>query len=103
MNFMHYSKKEVMFCDLEDRTKYIEDNNAGNYKPQGFWISVEGEDDWYRWCIDNDYGLESLTHQHEVKLKDDAEILIIDSTDKLKKFNSYYITRNQLEKCSKRF
>jgi hypothetical protein len=44
-----------------------------NEKPRGFWISVDGADDWNSWCESENYGIGSI--RHRVVLASDANIL----------------------------
>lgn len=57
------------------------------HKPKGFWVSVKGEDDWPSWCYAADWGIPHLTYQHRVTLAPDANILLIDTLEKLTVFN----------------
>ena len=49
---------------------------TGFHKPVGLWVSVENfGDGWKEWCEGENWGLDSLTHAHEITLADDAQIL----------------------------
>ena len=59
-------------------------------KPYGFWVSVKGEDDWPHWCRDNEFLIPHLTVCHGIDI-DYAKVLIIDTPEKLLKFeNNFY-------------
>lgn len=48
-------------------------------KPSGFWLSVDGPDDWPNWCFCNDFNYEHLRqgYKHRVILRPDVKILYI--------------------------
>lgn len=47
-------------------------------KPRGLWVSVDGEENcWRSWCLSESFGLERLTHIHDVKLRPDAHVLVL--------------------------
>lgn len=58
-------------------------------KPCGFWITDDSEDCWRSWCVGNRFGLESLTHKHQVAL-DESRILILRSPYELDAFTEQY-------------
>ena len=45
------------------------------FKPNGFWVSVRGEDDWESWCLAEEYGFGGV--RHEVTLAADDNILYL--------------------------
>lgn len=48
------------------------------HKPNGLWVSVEGYSDdmnWRDWCLGEGFRLETLAYRHEVKLKNEVDIL----------------------------
>ena len=45
-------------------------------KPSGFWITDDSEDCWRSWCVGEQWGLDGLTHKHEIVL-DETNILIL--------------------------
>lgn len=54
-------------------------------KPSGFWVSV-GED-WNDWCIRNKYNLEGLTYKYRLKFYPTAQIILLNSSDKILEFS----------------
>lgn len=82
MKLLHYSAKPFTF----DRNHVYRESGCG--KPCGFWLSVEGEDDWQEWCGSNDFGLGQ--HVYEVELTSAANVLHIPSSGALHNFNGYY-------------
>ena len=59
-------------------------------KPSGFWVSVEGEDDWKSWCLSEDFRLECLENEFDVILSESANILHLSSVEELLKFTQDY-------------
>ena len=62
-------------------------------KPCGVWFSVEGEDDWMRWCCSEGFRLGALTFGTEIVLKDDANVLWIRTVEELDAFTREYRSR----------
>lgn len=77
MRLLHYSNEEFEF----DPTMEYRDFHYS--KPNGLWVSVEGEDDWKWWCEAEEFQLENLTVSYEVKLKENANILYLNSPEEL--------------------
>lgn len=87
MRLLHYQAKEIT---LDDRV-YAQPNQLSTYnKPRGFWVSVEGPDDWRSWCISEGFREDTLGVAHEVTLADGANILFLESEDDLEAFEEEY-------------
>lgn len=85
---MHYQAKPITF-DPSRQYKQTE-KRATFTKPHGFWVSVEGEDDWPSWCRAEEVRSESLTVAHEVRLTDSANIRRITSVDEIDQFHNEF-------------
>lgn len=73
--WLKYSDSEIA---LDQRRQY-EQPDLGKYaKPHGFWITDDSEYCWRSWCVSNDFGLDRLTHRHEVEI-DEARVLFLRS------------------------
>lgn len=59
-----------------------------NDKPDGFWVSIDGEDDWPEWCKNNNFGCGKI--RHEVTLRTGHNILILDTVEKIREFSQKY-------------
>jgi hypothetical protein len=62
-------------------------------KPRGLWFSVEGfpeDTNWSDWCTDNEFRRDTLIYKHEIKLKEDANVLWLNSADHIAEFNKRY-------------
>lgn len=57
-------------------------------KPNGLWVSVEGEQDWREWCEAESFGC--LDCATEVVLRPDAKMLRIETPEALKAFHDEY-------------
>jgi len=82
MNLLHYSPKVLTLDALESRTQNTEPSVYE--KPKGFWVSVEGEDDWASWCKAEDFGIAPLAHL--VKTSPDANLLTLNSSADIRDF-----------------
>lgn len=81
---MHYTAEPLVF----DRTRQYEQREPYTYcKPEGFWVSVPGEDDWPSWCNGEEFCLDSLAFAHRVTLNPDANILRIEDGEGLVRFH----------------
>lgn len=85
MKLLHYSAEPFVF---DPKHEYKEPSYG--FKPVGLWLSVAGEDDWKAWCEGEKFGLDRLKHASEVTLKPDANVLVIDTTDKLVAFDAKF-------------
>jgi hypothetical protein len=59
-------------------------------KPAGFWVSVDGGDDWESWCIAEDFAKERLAIRHRVTLAPNANILLLNGPFSLDAFTREY-------------
>ena len=84
MRLMHYSELALPFGPMD----YVQNELRAFGKPTGYWVSVQGEDDWPTWCRENEFFLGGLTHAYEVTLAPDANILTLTTPDDLKSFHS---------------
>ena len=82
MKLFHYSAEPFRF----DPYRTYEDDH---WKPAGLWVSVKGDDDWTAWCV-----VELLKHANEVVLNSNANVLLIDTTEKLDAFNARFRCAN---------
>ena len=87
MELKHYTAMPLEF----DPERTYEQNSPRLYgKPLGFWVSVKGEYDWKSWCESEDFLTESLVYENAVVLRDDANILRINSVKGLHQFSTKY-------------
>lgn len=61
-------------------------------KPNGLWFDVN--EDWVRWCQDNQWGLDRLVFRHKVEITDWTRILKLCTADDLFRFTSEYQSRD---------
>lgn len=65
-------------------------HELGKYnKPLGFWITDDSKDCWRSWCIGEQFGLERLTHKHEIVL-DESGILFLRTPCEILDFHDGY-------------
>ena len=87
LDLRHYSDTTVR---LDRQRDYTHGHVAGYRKPRGFWVSVQGEQDWFSWCRDEEFRLHRLTVEHVVDLSVGAKILYLESVDELDSFTLEY-------------
>lgn len=88
---VHYGREPVTSVKAAGQGRHTRAWQVG--KPDGLWVSVEGEDDWPSWCRDNDFELPSLAVATRVILKPDAKVLLLSNTDQLRNFRDLFKTR----------
>lgn len=84
MKLLHYSAKPFQF---DSNRKYPADDH---WKPSGLWLSVEGDNDWQEWCEEEGFALDNLKCVVEVRIKPDANVLLIDTVTKLGAFHARF-------------
>lgn len=84
MRLLHYTEEPLAY----DSARTYEQSKPRSFgKPVGFWVSVQGEDDWPSWCIDNEFATYTLKHVSEVTLAPDANVLMLDTVDAIVDFH----------------
>ena len=69
----------------------VQGTETGPYdKPDGLWVTVEGDDGWEAWCRGNEWGLDRLACVHDVVLDSAANILCIADTAGLDALTARY-------------
>ena len=66
----------------------------------GLWLSVEHKDafiDWRDWCETENCEPHRLKFKHIVSLKDTANILLLDSIEKMRRFTNKYKSEKEWE------
>jgi len=72
LSLSHYSRSRL----TKDKLQF--DKFGGNWcKPRGFWVSVDGKQDWKEWCVNNNFGISRLKYRHRVELSTIANVLHI--------------------------
>ncbi len=71
MDLRHYTDQPMTLH--RDRV-YIQRSPNFIRKPEGFWVSVLGEDDWPTWCHAERFHTDMLAHEYKVTLKSCARI-----------------------------
>ena len=94
MRLMHYTESPLVYDP--DRT-YVQNDVRIFGKPVGFWVSVEGEDDWPSWCTDNDFMVNSLAHPHEVALAPGHNVLLLPTVEDVRSFHTNFSVEDPLD------
>lgn len=84
MRLLHYSPKPLVLRECS----YLQAHDTGAPgKPNGLWVSVEGEDDWLDWCSGEMPEWVNGRAITEIVLHDDAKVLKIESDAQLLAFH----------------
>jgi hypothetical protein len=87
MKLVHHSPRLL----LGPLVSYLLGDPApGHLKPRGFWVSVEGDDDWKSWCKAEGFALDRLEHTYDVQLAETASILRLKSAEDIDTFTKEY-------------
>lgn len=87
MRLLHYSDNPV----LTVRSVSQADPERSRFdKPKGFWISVEGEDDWASWCRNENFRDVDAQVVTEVFLTRDANVLLLKTAEDLDEITREY-------------
>ncbi len=87
----HYSIKPVTTVADPDPAR-----PRGAYKPAGFWVSVDGDDDWPEWCASNDFLPKEPLLRHRVTLATNARVLHLSSHDEVVDLGRRYRSRDPI-------
>lgn len=87
MTWVKYDDRPIMLGKLSYRKQ---DRDVHEYsKPNGFWITVDGDDGWKDFCLSEGFNLGALSHRHEVEI-DEARMLILRSAAEVMDFARRY-------------
>jgi len=86
---IHYTKSTVSALDLS-RTYPQTPEKLAFHTPNGLWVSVTGINDWERYCIKNNYRLNSLKSEFQIFPKPAAKILILYNKTTYEEFEAKY-------------
>jgi hypothetical protein len=87
MKLLKYSDHPI---DFDSDITYLQESPHTFLKPKGFWVSVQGEDDWEWWCRKEEFGVERLRVVHEVTLRPLHDVLVIDNLSNFDHFHARY-------------
>lgn len=83
----HYARGD--FAGL-DRDYDYSRRRVRDDKPTGFWVSVQGPDDWYEWCTREEFCVSDLSNEYDVTLAPGANVLRIDNLGDLEDLTYRY-------------
>lgn len=92
---IHYSASELAF-DPGRCYAQVDDDAMVYGKPDGFWVSVPGADDWPSWCRGEEFRAHTFAHAAEVTLTADANVLLLGSPAALDDFTERFGGPSQL-------
>jgi len=88
MKLSHFSPKPLL--DLYARKQIDYERKLFAYKPEGLWLSVDGEDDWKTWARENRFRLENMRYRYRITLDDDPCVLHLTSPSGLHEFEKVF-------------
>jgi hypothetical protein len=96
LTLLHYSKEsQIKLCNnFYSKYKEYAEKTGDYFKPIGFWVSVQGEDDWLEYCKSCSFRMECCQFVHSVKLQPDSNILFLDTEQKIIDFSFKYCGEN---------
>jgi hypothetical protein len=95
LELIHYSETPLHY---DPNHVYIQTMPWLHHKPHGLWVSVKGDDDWWTWCVDNEFCENSLTHACRIHLRTCANIAYITTDAELAAFQAAYATETDYER-----
>lgn len=87
IKLIHFSIKPVEWVYTTKREQKVD------YKPNGFWVSDEGEGNergWKDWCEGESFATDRFVYENEIILSHKAKILFINSVNELDNFHNQY-------------
>lgn len=91
MRLIHYSREPLKKMETVEQRALTDDSTMLQRafpKPRGLWLSVD--DDWERWCKDEDFSLGCLRSRTEIVLVDDANVLRLKGADDIDAFSAEF-------------
>lgn len=89
MRLIHYSDTPMASVHSVEQAGERYEWHGGR-KPNGLWVSVEGEDDWRAWCEAERFRDLAKQVAHEMVLDRDARVLIVDTAAAMTAFHTEY-------------
>ena len=96
VTLLHYASEPVTLD--RSRTYPQEEKFWRCGKPNGLWVSVQGDDDWEVWCRGEEFALGSLEPVHRVVLRSDANLLWLSTPEKLDAFHAEWSFEDDWER-----
>lgn len=88
MRLIHYSNCHL--TEVRDADQCVGRSARRGDKPNGLWVSVEGEDDWLSWCLSERFAEDRITHPTEVVIGANASILHLKDESDLRHFHNEF-------------
>lgn len=91
LRLSHYSAEPI------EQIRSVPQKDIPDMKPQGFWFSVDGRDDWLQWCNSEKFQLHKVKLRYRVAL-DMSRILVLSTPQELDDFTTGFLTVAPWEK-----
>jgi hypothetical protein len=96
MTFVHYTENRLHSIQSsnmhDDNPEYVERMRQIG-KPVGLWISPVGEYDWPWWCRAEGFRVHKLKRAYEIKIREDANLIRLQSDRDIDAFTEQYSVR----------
>lgn len=74
-----------------DTTRTYSQEDFGNGKPRGLWLSDEsGDPGWREWCESEEFHCDGLAHATQFRLAESSRVLVLASPADLRAFTDAY-------------
>lgn len=92
MRLLHFSQKPTITRPIETVPQVSDGQSLiSMWKPRGLWVTPEGDEhDWSWWARAENFRLEDLRHAQEVRMRDDARVLHLESPQDMIEFAATY-------------
>lgn len=54
------------------------------FKPEGLWLSVDGEHGWKEWCEGEQWGIDGLSYETPFQIREGANVLRLSTLDEIR-------------------
>lgn len=86
MQFSHFTNEPLeVIRSTEQKPRY--DDWSEYEKPRGFWVSVDGENDWLDWCTSESFDIGSRRYRIQLDL---SRVLVLPDPSDLLTFTERY-------------
>jgi hypothetical protein len=86
MKLIHYSVEPLGVLKDTEQTEW-------QMKPHGLWFSVR--DAWKRWCEAEDFCLEALKYETEIRLAENANLIHLSTPKQVLDFHEEYVIHDR--------
>lgn len=86
VHLTHYTRQPFTL----DRSRTYSQEEFGNGKPRGLWLSDDSDHGWAEWCRSEDWNTASLAHATHFTLAPGANVLVLSTLQDILDFTEQY-------------